>query len=362
VKPRKIIHIDMDCFYAAVEIRDRPELRGKPLAVGGSPTGRGVIATANYEARKFGVRSAISSARAVALCPELILIRPSFSKYRVASQKVREIMQRFTDIIQPLSLDEAYLDVSDCQLFDNSATRIAAEIRRLIESETGLTASAGVAPNKFLAKIASEWNKPNGLKVIRPQDIDELVPDLEIEKIFGVGKVTAAKMHELGLRTCGDIQKLSIAEAKNLFGSWGVKLRDYAFGIDDRPVQSRSIRKSLSVERTFSNDLPDFRSVRAELPQLYQDWLERMVRAGLAVKLRTITVKLKFSDFKQTTHETAARGIPPLQVFEELLNAAFDRRSAAVRLIGLGARFAAKSETRSPADQLSLPLDESVYD
>lgn len=357
LKQRKIIHVDMDCFYAAVEMRDQPELRGKPLAVGGSPTGRGVIATANYEARKFGVRSAMSSARAVALCPQLILIRPNFSKYKIASLKVREIFQRFTSVIQPLSLDEAYLDVTDSPSFSGSATRIAEEIRRLIELETGLTASAGVAPNKFLAKIACEWNKPNGLKVIRPQDVEGIMPTLKIEKIFGVGKVTAAKMHALGLFTCGDIQKWSMAELKAQFGSWGVKLRDYSFGIDDRSVQERSARKSLSVERTFTNDLKDFNAVRAELPKLFEEWRERMLRSGDDEKIRSIVVKLKFHDFKQTTHEAVSRGLPTLADFETLLAAAIERHTGTVRLLGLGARFTSKKEVRTPSDQLSLQLD-----
>ena len=203
---RKIIHVDMDCFYAAVEMKHRPELRGKPVGVGGSSNARGVLCTASYEARKFGVRSAMSSGRALKLCPDLILVRPNFDLYRRESLAVREIFGRYTDVIQPLSLDEAYLDVSECLHFGGSATLIARDIRRAIADEVGLPASAGVAPNKFLAKIASDWRKPNGQFVIRPGDIDAFMRELPVEKIWGVGKVTAGKMHELGLRTCADIQ------------------------------------------------------------------------------------------------------------------------------------------------------------
>ncbi|RYZ65306.1 MAG: DNA polymerase IV, partial [Proteobacteria bacterium] len=247
---RKIIHVDMDAFYASVELRDRPEFIGKPISVGGSPDGRGVVATANYEARKFGVKSAMPMATAIRLCPHLVCIRPDFAKYKRESRKVREIFERFTSKIEPLSLDEAYLDVTGLDLFDGSATRIANEIRRLIKEETGLTASAGVAPNKFLAKIASDINKPDGIKVIRPHEIDDFMRTLPIEKIWGVGKVTAKKMHSLGFFTCGDLQRKSIAELTAFFGSWGAKLYDYSRGIDNRSVKESRERKSLSVEET----------------------------------------------------------------------------------------------------------------
>lgn len=354
---RKIIHIDMDCFYAAVEMRDRPELRGKPVAVGGSPANRGVVATANYEAREFGVRSAMASARAVRICPNLVLLPPNFQKYKLESRKVRTILDRFSETIEPLSLDEAYLDVSQATVCEGSATRIAQEIRRQIFHETGLTASAGVAPNKFLAKVASEWNKPNGLKVIRPQDIEQLMPALKVEKIFGVGRVTAAKMHNQGIRTCGDLQKLSIPELTARFGSWGIRLHEYARGIDLRPVDTSSERKSLSVEETFSTDLPDLAACRAQIPELYQEWQRRMERSGLQKQIRGIFVKLKFHDFTTTTHEAKINRYPEPDDFLHLLDEAFLRRNAPVRLIGLGSRLATL-DTAAPDDrQLTLPVE-----
>ena len=344
----------MDCFYAAVELLDRPDLVGKPVAVGGRPEGRGVITTASYEARKFGVKSAIPSSRAIRLCPQLIIIPHNFEKYRKASRQVRAIMERFTDKIEPLSLDEAYLDVTDCTDFGNSATLIAQEIRRLIFEETGLTASAGIAPNKFLAKVACEWNKPNGQKVIKPSEIDAFVKDLPVEKLFGVGKVTAEKMHSLGYKTCGDLQKRSIAELTQHFGSWAVTLYDNARGICNRRVETSSERKSLSVENTFSHDLSDLKACLAELPELYNDWLERIYKRELGAQVRGAFVKLKFHDFETTTHEKATKGLPKIQVFEELLTEAFERGGRPVRLIGIGGRFGSTSSKPKSRAQLKL--------
>lgn len=351
LQPRKIIHIDMDCFYAAVELRDRPELRGRPVAVGGPPESRGVIATASYEARAFGVRSAMASATALRLCPELIILPPNFPKYKKESRRIREIFSRFTDRIEPLSLDEAYLDVTGAPQFDGSATRIAQEIRRLIREETGLTASAGVAPNKFLAKIASDINKPDGLKVIRPSEVETFVKTLPVEKIWGVGKVTARKMHQMGLHTCADLQKLSVAELTQHFGSSGVLLYDFARGIDHREVRADRERKSLSVEETFSADLNTLEECLAKLHELYEDWNDRMERAGVAEKIRGIFVKLKFHDFKNTTHETVFNGYPRIEDFKPLLEEAFLRRGEPVRLIGIGVRL----ETRSSKMSGSTP-------
>ena len=342
---RKIIHIDMDCFYAAVEVRDRPELRGKPIGVGGSPEGRGVMTTASYEARKFGVRSAMASATALRLCPELIIVRPDFSKYKKASKAVRAILERFTPHIEPLSLDEAYLDVTDVTLFDGSATRIAQEIRRLIRDELGLTASAGVAPNKFLAKIASELDKPDGCAVIRPAQIEAFMKTLPIEKIWGVGKVTAAKMKRKGIHTCGDLQKYSVAGLTDLFGSWGVELFDYARGIDNRPVREDRERKSLSVEETYAQDLRTIEECLEKLPELYDDWNERAVRAGIGPRIRGISVKVKFHDFQGTTHDAVFNGYPRLEHFRPLLIEAFERRSEPVRLIGIGVKLESVSRS-----------------
>lgn len=355
---RKIIHIDMDCFYAAVEMRDRPDLKGKPIAVGGSPEGRGVIATASYEARKYGVRSAMASSHAMRLCPTLQLLRPNFNKYKAESKKVRAILERFSDLIEPLSLDEAYIDVTSSPHLEGSATRIAKEILRLIQEETGgLTASAGVAPNKFLAKVASEWNKPNGIKVIRPSEIDELMPQLKIEKINGVGKVTAERMHKMGIHTCGDLQKLSIPELSTRFGSWGIRLHDYARGIDNRPVESSWERKSLSVEETYRDDLPNLKACLEQIPELYDEWLARMNRSGLAERIRGSFVKLKFFDFQSTTHEVASASFPQIADFQKLLEGAFERRHVPVRLIGIGVRLATSDETLPSDSQLKFELE-----
>lgn len=353
---RKIIHVDMDCFYAAVEMRDRPELRGRPIAVGGPPGTRGVVATANYEARKFGVRSAMPSTTAARLCPEIVFIHPDFSKYKRESKKVREILNRFSAHIEPLSLDEAYLDVTGSKDFDGSATRIAAEIRRLIKEEIGLTASAGVAPNKFLAKVASDINKPDGMKVIRPSEVESFVYQLPIEKIWGVGKVTAQKMHQMGIKTCGDLQKFSVSELTEIFGSWGVKLYDFARGKDDRPVREDRERKSLSVEETYERDLETLQACLDKLPELYEDWHQRMTRADLSERIRGIFVKLKFHDFKSTTHETVFEGYPKVADFQALLEDAYQRRGEPVRLLGLGVRLESTAKSSSSTPQLKFTI------
>lgn len=354
---RKIIHIDMDCFYAAVERKYRPELRGKPIAVGGPPESRGVIATASYEARAFGVRSAMSSARAFKLCPELVLIAPDFAKYKKESRAVRAILERFTDKIEPLSLDEAYLDVTGNSHFGGSATLIAEEIRRMIREELGLTASAGVAPNKFLAKIASDINKPDGIKVIRPGEIESFVKTLPIEKIWGVGKVTAKKMHSRGIHTCADLARFSVTELTQTYGSWGVSLYDFARGIDRRPVETDWERKSLSVEETYPQDLASLDEILACVDSLYEDWNERMVRSGETDRIRTLFVKLKYHDFKNSTHEALSAGFPQPIEFKRLLSELHAKRDEPVRLIGLGVRFETSGEKASQTPQLKLPIN-----
>lgn len=358
---RKIVHVDMDCFYAAVEVKHRPELKGKPLGIGGPPNSRSVLCTASYEARKFGVRSAMPSSQAVRLCPQLILIPPHFDLYRVESRKVREIFERFTDKIEPLSLDEAYLDVTDSPYFGGSATLIAREIRRLIEEELGLTASAGVAPNKFLAKIASDWNKPNGQFVIPPQNVQSFVKDLKVEKIFGVGKVTARRMHEKGLFTCGDIQKYSVFELSRWFGSRAQDLYDLSRGVDHRPVETSWERKSLSVEETYNNDLPNLEDVLKRVPGLYAEWLRRMNDKDYRERVRGIVVKLKFFDFKQTTHEEVIHHFPEEEDFLRLMKKAWLRRGEPVRLVGLGVRLSSgtgprTNEEKEPTPQLRFAI------
>lgn len=346
---RKIIHVDMDCFYAAVEVKYRPELKGLPLGIGGPPNTRSVLCTASYEARKFGVRSAMPSSQAVRLCPQLVLIPPHFDLYKAESRKVREIFERFTGKIEPLSLDEAYLDVTDCKQFGGSATLIAQEIRRLIFTELNLTASAGIAPNKFLAKIASDWKKPNGQFVVRPQDIESFVKDLKIEKIFGVGKVTAQKMHDVGLFTCADIQKYSVFELKKWFGSRAQDLYDFSRGIDHRSVETSWERKSLSVEETYNKDLQTLQECLDQVPELYEEWFKRVDRGDYRKDIRGITVKLKFHDFKQTTHEEVIHAFPTEKDFLRLLERAWLRRSEPVRLVGIGVRLG--SSNKEPKEE-----------
>lgn len=341
---RKIIHIDMDCFYAAVEVKYNPELRGKPLGIGGPPNSRSVLCTASYEARKFGVRSAMPSSQAVRLCPQLILIPPHFDLYKTESRKVREIFERFTNKIEPLSLDEAYLDVTDCEQFGGSATLIAQEIRRLIFTELNLTASAGIAPNKFLAKVASDWKKPNGQFVIRPQDVASFVKELPVEKIFGVGKVTAQKMHDLGLHTCGDLQKYTVFELHHWFGSRAQELFDFAYGKDNREVITEWERKSLTVEETFGRDRQSLEECLKEIPAIYADFVQRLEKGHYQDRIKGLVVKVKFFDFKQTTHEEVANGVPTIEDFQRLLTKAWDRRAVPVRLIGLGVRLATQSK------------------
>lgn len=353
---KKIIHVDMDCFYAAVEVKYNPSLKGKPLGIGGPPNSRSVLCTASYEARKYGVRAAMPSSQAIRLCPSLILVPPQFNLYKKESQKVREIFQRFTNKIQPLSLDEAYLDVTDCTDFGGSATLIAQEIRRLIFVETGLTASAGVAPNKFLAKIASDWKKPNGQFVIRPQDIKSFMVDLPVDKIFGVGKVTAQKMYDLGIKTCGDLQKFTVFELHQFFGSRAQELHDYSYGIDERDVITEWERKSLTVESTFDKDLMSLEECQQELFPIYEDFLRRLKKDDSIDRVRGIVVKLKFFDFKQTTHERVFKGLPSLSEFESLLENAYLRRQTPVRLIGLGVRLGSEVEELENSPQLQFAI------
>lgn len=350
---RKIIHLDMDCFYAAVEVKHRPELKGKPIGIGGPPNTRSVLCTASYEARKFGVRSAMPSSQAVRLCPNLILISPNFDLYRRESKAVREILARYTDKIEPLSLDEAYLDVTEASVTHGSATKIATDIRAAIYKELKLTASAGVAPNKFLAKIASDWKKPNGQFVIRPQDVDAFMPRLKVERIFGVGKVTAEKMHKLGLHTCGDIQKASMLDLVRWFGSRAKELSELARGIDHREVQPHSERKSLTVEETYNKDLVEFSEWSARLAELYHDWEQRMRRLDERSRIRGHVVKVKFYDFKAMTREKASREWPTLKDFERLLLNVWESRRDPVRLLGLGVRLEGE---KSIADEAQLRL------
>lgn len=297
---RKIIHIDMDAFYASIEQRDNPAYQGKPIAVGGSPEGRGgVVATASYEARKFGIRSAMSSKKAAQLCPQLIFVKPRFDVYKGVSNHLRAIFSRYTDLIEPLSLDEAFLDVTQDKQNIGSAIDIAKLIKKAIRDELQLTASAGISINKFVAKIASDMNKPDGLTFIGPSKIQRFMESLPVEKFFGVGKVTAQKMNGLGLFTGADLKKFSESELTKHFGKAGKFYFKIVRGIDDRVVQPYRVTKSIGAEDTFPYDLEDVDEMSDELAKISKVVHDRLVRHGL--KGRTITLKIKYHDFKRIT-------------------------------------------------------------
>ena len=290
----------MDAFYASVEQRDNPEYRGKPIVVGGLPEGRGgVVATASYEARKFGIRSAMPSKKALQLCPHAIFVRPRFAAYKEVSNHIREIFSRYTDLIEPLSLDEAYLDVTNDKLGIGLAIDIAQQIKQAIKDELQLTASAGVSVNKFVAKIASDMNKPDGLKFIGPSSIEAFMETLPVEKFFGVGKVTAEQMRNLGLHTGADLKRLSEDELTRHFGKSGKFYYKIVRGIDEREVQPNRETKSMGAEDTFAYDLTTEEEMYAELDKIAQTVYNRLLKYDL--KGRTITLKVKYADFKQIT-------------------------------------------------------------
>ena len=341
---RKIIHIDMDAFYASVEIRDNPALKLRPVAVGGDPQGRGVIATANYLARKYGVRSAMPSWKAKLLCPDLLIILPDFEKYKEESRAICEIFHSFTDIIEPLSLDEAFLDVSKSEAFGGSATLIAKEIRRQIWEERHLTASAGVAPNKFLAKVASDWNKPNGLCVITPEDIEAFVNQLPVEKISGIGHVMAKRLHALNIYTCGELQQLNVDNLHEHFGSRAWNLYELCRGIDRRPVTIERIRKTLSVEMTFLYDLQTLESCLEQIPELYQRLMVRYGKIRNHYRIKKPFIKIKFADFMTTTVESALYLLSDIPSYNALIRIGWERKKQPVRLLGLGVSLSVDEE------------------
>jgi len=337
-KHRKIIHVDMDAFYASVEQRDNPSLKGKPIAVGGSPEGRGgVVAAASYEARKFGVRSAISSKKAKQLCPELIFIRPRFDVYKEVSVRIREIFHRYTDIIEPLSLDEAYLDVTEDKQGIGSAIDIATLIRKAIREELNLTASAGVSVNKFVAKIASDMNKPDGLTFIGPSKVSSFMEKLAVEKFHGVGKVTAEKMKKMGLHTGADLKKLSEVQLVKHFGKTGKFFYKIVRGIDDREVQAHRETKSIGAEDTFPYDLMDLKEMNAELEKIGSVVHDRLLRYKM--KGRTVTLKIKYHDFKQITRSLSfAESIDDLELILDTakqLLASTEPEDSKIRLLGI---------------------------
>lgn len=341
---RKIIHVDCDCFYASIEMRDNPALRDVALAVGGTPDQRGVIATCNYAARRFGVHSAMSSRRALLLCPQLVILPPDMARYRAASAAIMDIYRAFTARIEPLSLDEAYLDVSGQSHCRGSATLMATAIRDRIRQEIGITASAGVAPNKFLAKVASDWNKPDGQKVILPDEIDAFVAALPVGKVPGIGKVTAERMKRMGIANCADLRRFERIELLREFGRFGERLYHLARGDDQREVNPERVRKSISVEETYAQDLPDLGACLRALPELIERLDARIRRAGTPA-FDGLNCKLKFSDFSQTTVEQSGTRFDPEHFFRLLHQGHARGGDKAVRLLGVGVRLHTEAET-----------------
>ncbi len=337
-RQRKIIHIDMDAFYASVEQRDNPDYRGKPIVVGGPPQGRGgVVATASYEARKFGIKSAMPSKKALELCPEVIFVKPHFEAYKEVSTRIREIFRRYTDLIEPLSLDEAYLDVTEDKQNIGSAIKIAQLIKAAIKEELHLTASAGVSLNKFVAKTASDMNKPDGLTFIAPEAVSEFMEQLPVEKFFGVGRVTAEKMKGMGLHTGADLKKLDEAQMVRYFGKAGRFYYQIVRGEDNRQVEPHRETKSLAAEDTFAADLTGVADMNAALEKLAGTVSKRLERYQL--KGRTVTLKIKYSDFKIITRN---HSFPhPVGTFDIILEtaknllAATDLHDKKIRLLGI---------------------------
>ena len=339
----------MDCFYAAVEMRDHPELRDVALAVGGTGR-RGVVCTCNYKARSFGVRSAMPNFMALQRCPELVFVRPRFDRYREISQGIREIFYSYTRLVEPLSLDEAYLDVSD---LGRPATEIATEIRKRIRREFRLPCSAGIATNKLLAKIASDWRKPNGQFVVRPSAVDAFMEDLPVRRLWGVGRRAEEKLERMGCRTCRDLRAKSLRSLEEAFGKFGVELYAQCRGQDDRAVQPSRIRKSLSNERTYSDEVSTEGDLVDRVGDLYEELLADLAsRPELRDRIAGPMVKVKFSDFSQTTISRSGAGWG-LPVYVELAKEAFGRKELGARLIGVGVRFA---ESGDGVEQLLLPF------
>lgn len=301
---RRILHVDMDAFYAAVEQRDRPELRGRPVAVGGAPTGRGVVCAASYEARAYGVRSAMPMARAVRLCPALVVVPPDFARYRAVSAQIFAIFRQATSLVEPLSLDEAYLDVTENHWHEPLGVAVARRLKQAIREEVGLTASAGVAPNKFLAKIASGWRKPDGLTVIAPDRIEPFLATLPVDALWGVGPVTARRLRALGITRLVDVRTVGEDRLRQAVGRQAEWLRELAWGHDPRPVQPDRPRKSVGAEETFAADLTDLDRIRAEAARLARHgcrWLGRHGRLA-----RTVTLKVRYGDFATVSRSHTA--------------------------------------------------------
>ncbi|HEX7077051.1 MAG TPA: DNA polymerase IV [Candidatus Eisenbacteria bacterium] len=334
---RRIVHIDMDAFYASVEQRDRPELRGRPVAVGGSPTERGVVAAASYEARRHGVRSAMPTSQAIRLCPDLVVVPPDFKKYRAVSREVLTILREVTPLVEPLSLDEAYLDVTQNAWGEPLGVHVAKRVKAAIRETTGLTASAGVAPNKFLAKIASGWRKPDGLTVVAPERVEWFLQQLSVDALWGVGPVTARRLRACGIERVVDLRTADPETLRNAVGSAAEWLRRLSVGEDDRPVEPNRASKSSSSECTYAEDLTDLGRIREEIATMARDNALWLGRKGLAA--RTVTIKVRYNDFSTVTRSHSDRATNDADAVVERAVALLERTEAGrrpVRLLGAG--------------------------
>ena len=348
---RKIIHVDMDCFYASVEIRDHPEYKNKPVAVAGSSENRGVVTTCNYIARKYGVRSAMPSITAKKLCPKIVFLPVNMQKYRTTSEEIHKIYKCYTKIIEPVSLDEAYLDVTESKYCDGNPALMAQQIRNKIYEDLKITASAGIASNKFLAKIASDWNKPNGQFLIADDEIQDFVLKIPIRRIHGVGKKTEELLKQRKVNTCADLQKISKYDLINLLGKYGETLYYLCRGIDNRIVEPNRIRKSLSVEDTYQFDLINNESCKKELEILYKELIKRLKNNSYNNKIiKSCFIKIKYNDFKLTNSQAPCQNLH-LKIFLDLLLKNLVNNKKPIRLLGLGVNF-----DNSINDQLNLDI------
>ena len=361
-KVRKILHVDMDAFYASVEQRDDPSLKGRPVAVGGRPESRGVVAAASYEARSFGVRSALPMARAVRLCPELVILRPDFKKYAAVSAQVFALFRGVTPLVEPLSLDEAYLDVTENAWDEPLGVAVARRLKALIREETALTASAGVAPNKFLAKIASGWKKPDGLTVIAPERVERFLQTLPVDALWGVGPVTAGKLRAAGIARLVDVREAPAEVLQKAVGSWAESLRRLSFGIDERAVNPNQERKSIGCEETYAQDLSAMDPIRAEVERLARRTAAILERKELFAK--TVVLKLRYADFRTITRShtsaPATRSADDVASRALALLAKTEAGLKPVRLLGVsvhGLGASAEPPVPTPLDQLDLPVE-----
>ncbi len=356
-RSRRIIHIDMDAFYASVEQREAPNLKGRPVVVGGRPEGRGVVAAASYEARAFGIHSAMSMAKAMRLCPELKIVRPDFKKYRSISQQVFAMFRAVTRLVEPLSLDEAYLDVTENAWDEPLATPVARRLKQQIANETGLTASAGVAPNKFLAKVASGWRKPDGLTVVPHEKVEAFLHELPVSALWGVGPVTERKLRARGIERVVDIRATDDNVLHQLVGKQADWLKDLSFGQDDRPVTPNRPAKSSGSERTYPEDLTDLDTIRDELDRMTRQAASRLERSALFS--RTVTVKMRYSDFTTITRSTtSAAPTRDPELLVERTSALLEKTEAGsrpVRLLGVSVGNLTATERRDYLYNLEEP-------